>query len=646
MARTEQSWWWAAVVTGLLAGCAPGGGTARQQEEPKPSTPAPREDEAPAPTAPSQPTTEEKPAPDSAAEPAPTADLAELRRTLSTTDDGRIRVLTIDAIAALGQRGRDALPELLAATADTDPRPRWHAARAIGLIGEDAVSALPTLVKLLEDPDPIVVTQAAAAIGMIRRDDGDVTPADDAAYETVVEPLAKATVHPDARARRAAVRALRAVHDDPKQLVAIIGGALDDSDPSVVLPAIQTLADMEDHAVPVLLEALQDPKSRYWAEVAIAEIGPEAAAAVPQLATLVSTGEPEERLQSILALAEIGEPAAAAAPQLIAVLGSDDKYLRAAAAFALGASRAAAADEPLATVESDSDAFLAATASWARAKIKPDDTERLAKAVERLRKELKADDARMRKASVSGLSDLAARLDADQRQALVVEFAELLDDPDAAVGMSAGAGLVRLGEAAVEHLRGRLAEEPHRRQALGVLGAIGPAAKAALPELMAALADADDVCAEEAAVAVAEIGGEAADAVPELQKLLADSAAPGARYTAAYALGRIGAAAKPALPRLLELTKSDDEIMATVAVWAALKIDPADAALLETAIPLLRRALRGDRDMVRLEAAVSLGDIGKAADTAVPLLELVAEEDSVPAVRAAAAAALAKIRGS
>ena len=35
----------------------------------------------------------------------------------------------------------------------------------------------------------------------------------------------------------------------------------------------------------------------------------------------------------------------------------------------------------------------------------------------------------------------------------------------------------------------------------------------------------------------------------------------------------------------------------------------------------------------------------KAADTAVPLLELVAEEDSVPAVRAAAAAALTKIRG-
>jgi HEAT repeat protein len=635
MARSGQAWWLTVVGTVVVVGCSKGGGPAKPPAVAKPAASGAAVT-APAPTNPAE------PAP---AEAAPaTPDLAALRRTLAETGDGRERVLTIDAIAALGQRGRDALPELLAATTDTDPRPRWHAARAVGLIGEDAVSALPTLVKLLGDPDPIVVTQAAAAIGMVRRDDGDVTAADAAAYESTVEPLVKATVHADARARRAAVRALRAVHSDPKQLAVLIGGALDDSDPSVVLPALQTLADMEDHAVPVLLEALKDPKSRYWAEVAIAEIGPEAAAAVPRLAELVAQGEPEEKLQSILALAEIGPPAAAAAPQLIEALASDERFLKAAAAFALGASRAAAADDALAKAEDDADAFLATTASWARAKIRPDDAARVEKAVERLRKALKADDPRMRKAAVSGLSDLAGGLDAALKQTLAVEFAELLDDQDAAVGMSAGAGLVRLREAAVDHLRGRLGEAAHRRQALGVLGAIGAAAKPALPELTAALADADETCATEAAVAIAEIGADASAAVPELQKLLADDAPAGTRYTAAYALGRIGSAAKAALPRLLELSTCDDEIMATVAVWSALKIEPSDAALVEKAIPLLRRALRGDRDMVRLEAAVSLGDIGKAATTSIPLLELVAEEDSVPAVRAAAAEALAKIR--
>jgi HEAT repeat protein len=49
--------------------------------------------------------------------------------------------------------------------------------------------------------------------------------------------------------------------------------------------------------------------------------------------------------------------------------------------------------------------------------------------------------------------------------------------------------------------------------------------------------------------------------------------------------------------------------------------------------------------MARLEAAAALGDIGPAAEAALPILELVSEEDDSRAVRAAAAQALAKIRG-
>jgi HEAT repeat protein len=94
-----------------------------------------------------------------------------------------------------------------------------------------------------------------------------------------------------------------------------------------------------------------------------------------------------------------------------------------------------------------------------------------------------------------------------------------------------------------------------------------------------------------------------------------------------------------------ELTQSKDELMATVAVWAALKINPDDKSLVEAAVPLLRRALRGDREMARLEAAVALGDIGPAAATAIPILELVAEDDPAKSVRTAAAAALEKIKG-
>ena len=97
----------------------------------------------------------------------------------------------------------------------------------------------------------------------------------------------------------------------------------------------------------------------------------------------------------------------------------------------------------------------------------------------------------------------------------------------------------------------------------------------AVDQITGALADKDYVVRGEAAIALAAIGPPAASAVPQLQKIVADQMEdPGARYSAAYALGRIGEAAAPALDMLRGLSESDDELMATVAVWAALKIEP------------------------------------------------------------------------
>ena len=86
--------------------------------------------------------------------------------------------------------------------------------------------------------------------------------------------------------------------------------------------------------------------------------------------------------------------------------------------------------------------------------------------------------------------------------------------------------------------------------------------------------------------------------------------------------------------------------MASVAVWALLKVEPDNKAQVAAAVPVLRRALRGKRDLARLEAAAALGDLGGAAASAVPILELVSEDDPLPAVRTAAAAALAKIKSA
>lgn len=574
--------------------------------------------------------------------------LAELRKTLTTTDDSSIRVLTIDQIATLGSAAKEAIDDLLKMTADPESRVRWHAARAIGNVGEDALPAVPKLVSLLKDEDPITAAQAAAAIRLIRADDErtELPPQDAALYAAAIEPLMAATVHPDPRVRRAAAGAVGLLEARPEALASLLAKTLADSDPSVILPALHTLADMDGAAVPVLIETLKDPKSRYWAAVALAEIGPEASPAVAGLTAVATTGEPEERMQAMLALAAIGPAAAAATPMIIDAARSGDGSLRFAAVFALGKLRAMEADALLTEIENGSDPFLAEIAAWAHARIHPEDARLRQAAIEKLRGGLASEFPKVRAASASGLSDLAELLEPELRRQLAEAFVGLLADPEPAVGKQAGAALVRLGGDAVDALKASVAKPQVRLPILEILAAIGPAGKAAMPEVTAALSDDDAFVRGEAAVALGAIGTEAAPAVASLEAILADEGEePGTRYSAAYALGRIGPAAAPAMKTIRGLSSSADELMATVAVWAALKIEPGNAQLFEAAMPRLRKALRADSDLARLEAAVALGEIGPDAQAAVPILELVEEDDPVRAVRAAAAAALAKIRG-
>lgn len=579
--------------------------------------------------------------------PQPDASVAPMRAALKAASTADARIAAVDAIADLGQNAVVAIDDLVAATKDADPRVRWHAARGLGMIGEDAVDTIPVLIALLDDDDPLVVAQSAAAIGMIRADEDatTITPADEGHYKAAFAALSRTTVHADPRARRASIRGLRALNPAPDVLAPLFAKQLSDSDPSVVLPALHTLADMDELAVPVLLEALKNPKARYWASVGLAEVGAEAAAATLPLVRVLEEAEIHEQMQAVLALAAIGDKAAAAGPAIVKLLQSPDKALRFPAAFALGKIRVKEADEPLQAVARDSDPFLAAVATWARAKITPGDRTLREDAIARLKAGLASDDPRVREGAADGLSDLAAVFDDDEKRRMADVFVGLVHDKDPKVAVSAGAALIRLGTTAVEALRGKLADPAVRLTAIELLGELGPAAKAALGDLIKVLADDDPACRSEAAVALAALGADAAPAVDELRRLLGDETVPAqARYPAAFALGSIGAAAKPALGELRALEKSADELMATVAIWAALKIEPADAALAASAVPLLRKALRADREIVRLEAAVALGDIGPPAAAAIPILELVSEDDPSRGVRRAAAAALAKIR--
>jgi len=598
-----------------------------------------------------------------AAVPARTAEpvdpLPALRQALAAAGDENARVTVIDDIAKLGQNAKAALDDLLPFLADKDIRTRWHAARAVGLIGEDALSAVPKLVALLGDADPIVATQAAAAIARIRVDDGRdaaaVPKADADAYADAMKALIAATVHADARVRRSSLRAIDAFAPAPEVLAPLVNKQLADADPSVVLPALHSLADMGKMSVPLLMESLKNPRSRYWAELALTEIGPAAAPAVDLLVQTLGDGEPEERVQAILALGAIGPAAKPAVEQLIRAVESQDKSLQLAAAFALGKIGATDADASLERMAGSDDPFLGAIAAWARAKLRPDDEDLRGEALRRLTGSFASDRPNVRSGSISALSDLADKLDEASTAGVARAFVELLTDAGPEVQTAAAAALVRLGGRAVPALGAALDDPQRQAAALELLAGIGPAAAPTLERLVAILQDRDPVTAGDAAVTIAAIGPAAAAAVPELAKMLADPPASAAaeeaaalgrrRFAACYALGRIGGAADVASERLRELSQADEDMLATVATWAALKIRPQDTSLFEAAVPVLRRALRADREIVRLEAAIAIGDIGSAADSAIPILELVSEEDSSTRVRAAAAAALRKIRG-
>ncbi len=577
----------------------------------------------------------------------------ELRENLSAATNPDAVVKATDAIGRLRGQGRSALPDLLKLTSDADPRVRWHAARSVGLIGEDAVSSIPTLLTLLQDADPVVATQAAAAIGHIREDDDltSLSDADGALYADAVTQLVGTLVHNDARVRRACLRSLRTLDPSPEQLMPVVDTVFASQDPAVILPVLQSIADMGSEAVPFLVERLKLPQGRFWASVAINEIGPGAAGATQALVEALPESALDEQLHEVLALAAIGEGAQSAGDALVTLYSDGDSSLRAPILYALGKLQYREAESVLTqTVAEESP--LSATAAWALAKINPEDSTLVSDAVKRMRNQVQSENAFERAAAASALSDLSDYMDAAQRQSLGIFLENLLMDALEPVQEAAAAAIVRLGGDAVPAIRSLLKKSSQMQFfALGIISAIGEPAAQAVPDIIGLLDSKDDEIVHEAILALAAIGSASAPASDQVLTILDESVRnqneveTRLHYAAAYCLGRIGSpGAMKALSRLKELSKSPDGMQATVAIWAVLQIAPNDQEEFENAVPLLTAALDSEEQTVRLEAVIALGDLGSRAKDAVPAIELVSEDDPVRVIRLAAQQALEKIQ--
>jgi HEAT repeat protein len=555
------------------------------------------------------------------------SDVAKLTAGL-TSPTAAARHAAADSLADLGIAARPAVPQLMGALASSDAELRWRAARALGVIG--SVEATGALRKQISDADALVRAQAIYALGRLRAND-----------EESLAAIIKGLGDKEAQVRRAAVRSLALIKADRKVTIPLVVKLLEDSDPNVAMRALGAIAEGGAESMPALNAALAHPEARYWACLALSEMGPQARDAVPGLRNVLTDERPQVRLQATIALAEIGPAAKPAMLDLVKLLGDKFESVRNSAVFALGRIADKGAAEAITKVDNANDPYLHMLCTWALARMNPEDKPRQAAAVQHLASKLGDKDRDMAHVAARAIAELDPSPDvirpAMERVMAGVD-AETADRIFSAYA-SLGARIVPLAINALKD-----PAETRRERALRVLAKVGPEAAPAVPELIAVIQGKSAKEKAEALFVVGAIGPAASAAVPAAVTALSDSDAQ-VQQAAAYALGKIGpSAAQDAGPALKRLTGSNDELIKLAAVWALLQMGPTNEEMVRTALPLLTAALSSTREFVRVEAAMSLGKLGKAATSALPALEK-AQQDPQVSVRTAASEAIAKIKG-
>ncbi len=253
--------------------------------------------------------------------------------------------------------------------------------------------------------------------------------------------------------------------------------------------------------------------------------------------------------------------------------------------------------------------------------------------------------------------------------AVLVEAAKHEDDNTRALAFHTLAAMGGKAKAALPAIKKGLKDKVFgvRLQAVLAAGAVGPAAKTVVPELVnimqdddtglleaqvtlalskigpaaipylrKALADGNTQVRRGSAFALGLMGGKASGAVPDLTKALAD-AEPVVRALAAEALGKIGQEASSAAA---DLRKTLDDQDAEVRVNAALALWK--IGMHKDGINVLGKAVKTSKGQIRRAAVTALAAIGPEARPALKDL-LSALKDNDPEIRQETLAALAKV---
>lgn len=584
----------------------------------------------------------------------------------------RVREVAVVSLLQVGGDANKVLPLL------KDPSPKVHArvAEVVLAAGGDVATVIPTLVDLRANslpgyayPSVTFVFQAfgqqsakAAAPLLIHAAAADESKVRAAAWLSLddVGPLDPSAVSllsqllDDRRAdvRSSAADALRPLGVEARAAIPNLRRLLDDEHAVVRVAAAAALRaiDPDDHdAVSVLIPALKirNERVRQRAARGLGEVA--TADAVPALIDSLNDADQFVREYSRAALINVGRPAVPHLIRRIETSRMERIHQGAAGVLENLGTEAHAAVPALVGASEDSVPETRIAAAKALAAIDPDGEA----VVSALIKLLVDRESSVRAAAATALGEC------DSTTSLRQVLSIALTDASSTVRLAVAKSLMRHNDGAESVVPALLellasADTEAALSAIRLLGEMGADAEDAIPALVEAMGLRSGVSAgfggysisQSVPWTLAKIGP---SAVPSLIDAL-EHQDPQIRGHAAEALGKLGPAAKAAVPALLERLTDDGEREGMSGCFGydrqvredvieALGAIGSDA---RAAVEPLVLLLETDNDQFLQLLSESLGGIGRAALPAVTPLAEVADHDD-PCLRAAALVALSKI---
>ncbi len=212
-------------------------------------------------------------------------------------DDLGLRMQAASTLARRGKRSDDVLPVLIAGLKHKKQSVRLQAVQAIGLFGPKAEAATQDLIDITDDGDFQIRLQALRTLQKIQGNPKLVLPA-------VIRLMGDKN---QIIRQEASAVFLRTGEDGIPQLVQLFKA---NKSPEIRMAAVQTLAQFgpaAKEAIPELISALEDsnPVIRWTSARALGNIGPEAKKALPALEKLTEHANTVVRSNAKLAVAQI-----------------------------------------------------------------------------------------------------------------------------------------------------------------------------------------------------------------------------------------------------------------------------------------------------------------------------------------------------